>query len=270
MTRESEDFRHLVEDLAQQTAADLARLSFEQVAEQLLARLQKASRDRQKRDDLKQQLRRYEEERATARQETEGLTPRLDTMCQEAGCRTPEELPEIEQSSAAVARIRENLQSLDDQLAALDAGAAIDCFVSEAEIVNADELPGEVQRLSEEIQGLESQRDEILGTIAVEEQALAAMDSGDETTEAAEEAQTSWPVSRGTHCNTSAYGWRRPCSATASSATARKMKAPCCKGPARCSAGLRGGHSRVWSPISTIRTKVRSKASARKREKRWS
>ena len=122
MTRESEDFRHLVEDLAQQTAADLAGLSFEQVAEQLLARLQKASRDRQKRDDLKQQARRYEEERATARQETEGLTARLDTMCQEAGCRTPEELPEIEQSSAAVARIRENLQSLDDQLAALRGG----------------------------------------------------------------------------------------------------------------------------------------------------
>ena len=104
-------------------------------------------------------------------------------------CRTPEELPEIEQSSAAVARLREDLQSLDDQLAALTEGAAIGCSVGEAEIVNADELPGEVQRLSEEIQGLESQRDDLLGTIAVEEQALAAMDSGDETTEAAEEAQ---------------------------------------------------------------------------------
>ena len=49
---------------------DLAGLSFEQVAEQLLVRLQKAGRDRQKRDDLEQQAQRYEEECAERRGET--------------------------------------------------------------------------------------------------------------------------------------------------------------------------------------------------------
>ena len=235
--RDAEEFQRRVEMLVGETAPELAGSSFEQAAEQLLVRLSKAKSDRQKRADLKKQEQRYQAEYEKARETVESTTARLAAMCQEAGCQTPAELPEIERASATATRLQENLGTLDDQLAELSAGAGLDSFVAEVEAAGADQLPGQAKQLAEEIQSLEAERDEVLRAVISEEQTLAAMDSSAQTAEAAEEVQDVLGASRPTPRGTSACAWPPPSSAAASSDTVRRMRDRCSRKPAGSSSG---------------------------------
>ncbi|NUQ61863.1 MAG: AAA family ATPase [Pirellulales bacterium] len=187
--RDGERFCELVRDLARQVAPDLAGSPVERAVEEISLRFRKAGEERQQQRKLVEEQDRYLEQKQAARQRIELLTARLATMCQEAGCRQPEDLPQAERNSEAAGRLDENLASLDDQLSTLAAGAPLDAFVAETEGVDADELPGRIQELSDRIERLEAERDELQRRVGQEENALASMDTGAQASEAAETIQ---------------------------------------------------------------------------------
>ena len=186
---DSEGFRRQVEDLARQTAPELANRSVEQTAEDLYRQFQKASENRQRQEKLQQERSRYCRQQQDARRTIEELTARLETMCREAGCGRPEDLPQVERNSEAAKRLDENLASLDAQLVALAAASPLETFIAETDQLNADDLPGRIAELSQRIERLQAERDELQRRIGQEENALAGIDTGAQASEAAEVIQ---------------------------------------------------------------------------------
>ncbi len=156
----------------------------------MIERLQKAQSDRQKLEALDKQRKRRLAERDKAQQTIDRSTARLATMCREAGCGDHKDLPQAEQASDQRARLQENLQGLDDQLLRLGAGAAIESFIADAESVDADELPGQLDRLTGEIGELASEKTALSETIGGEKKTLEAMDTSAAAAEAAERVQS--------------------------------------------------------------------------------
>jgi len=189
IARDSEAFCSEARDLAGQVAPDLSDTAVERVVETLVRRCQKAAEDRQQQQKLLRERNRYEEIRRAAHEKREQLAARLATMCREAGCAEPEELPQIERNSEAAARLDENLASLDDQLAVLAAGASSDQFTAEAEAVDPDDLPVRINDLSQIIERLQAERDELQRRVGQEENALASIDTGAQASEAGEAIQ---------------------------------------------------------------------------------
>ncbi|MCR4411365.1 MAG: AAA family ATPase, partial [Thermoguttaceae bacterium] len=186
---DAEAFRRDVRDLVRRVAPDLAGQPEEQAAEALVARLRQAQHDSRRRDELAEQQRRCRsdvdrEEKAAARQ-----TARLAALCQEAGCRRPEDLPNAERASDEALRLRAEMATIDQQLAGLSAGAAVDAFVTEAGAVDPDALAGQIDQLDEQVRLLADRRDELQRTIGREEQALRSMDPGPQAAECAEQVQ---------------------------------------------------------------------------------
>lgn len=179
----------MTQGIAERACPDLASRPAELAAEQMALRFRKAVADRQKRDEIQQKARRYQADHEKARRAAEELTARLATMCREAGCSDPEELPDAERASENALRLRERLQGADDQLASFSAGAELEAFVALAESESPDRLPGRIAELDEEIHRLETARDEFQRTIGSEATLLASMDGNADAAEAAEEVQ---------------------------------------------------------------------------------
>ncbi len=179
-----------VRDLARQVDPELESLLAERAAEEMIERLQKAQSDGQKLETLGEQRKRRLKDRDDAQRTIDRSTAHLDTMCQEAGCDDPEDLPQAERVSDKRARLQENLQGLDDQLLRLGAGAAIESSIADAESVDADELPGQLDRLTGEIGERQSEKTALSETIGGEKKVLEAMDTSAAAAEAAEQVQS--------------------------------------------------------------------------------
>lgn len=189
MVQDADDFRQCVANLAEKVDPELASRPAEQAAEELINRLQKASVDRQKQQSLTEQRDSKREQLQRARQETETQSARLTTMCQEARCSSPDELPEAERASETAIRLRESLEELDDQLLALSAGTSLDALLSEATAVNADELPAQVVQLTTEIERLEEEESQLQKTVWDEQRTLGSIDASSKVAAAAQQVQ---------------------------------------------------------------------------------
>jgi uncharacterized protein YhaN len=182
-------FDRSVRTLTEKTGGDLAGRTAEQAAEDLVQRLRKATADQQKQQELQDARRRYRAEHEKAARAVEDLAARLDTMRREAGCADVEAIPEVERASETALRLRERLQASEDQLVADSAGATLDEFIAEAEAEQADEIPIVLNQLGEEVRQLESELRDLGETIGGEAKLLAAMDTGADAADAAEETQ---------------------------------------------------------------------------------
>jgi uncharacterized protein YhaN len=186
---DAQAFAGQVKELARQVDLPLADRPPEEAAEELIDRLARAKSDRQKQTALLDERARRQTELDEAGRQIEELSAKLSTMCEEAGCRAPDDLPKVEEASRTAAGLRQNLRELDDQLLALSPGAGIEALVVEVEAADADNLPAAEQSLTEEIKQLESERGELRERIGSERKELEKMDAGTEAADAAEEAQ---------------------------------------------------------------------------------
>jgi uncharacterized protein YhaN len=145
--------------------------------------------DRQKQESLQEQRARYHKEWETACREMEDLTALLETACREAGCLGRQQLPEAERASDRARELRAKLDDAKDQILALGGGASIEPFLAEAQAVNADDLPGQIDRLTDQIGRRELERDELLKLRTGEEIELKMIDSSGAAAEAAQRVQ---------------------------------------------------------------------------------
>ena len=189
MRQDAASFRAQVAALASHVDPELASLPADQAADAMIQRLQKALQEQKQVQTLRQQRERHVVDADKARQAIAQHTAALNTLCREAGCKSPEELPEAERASDAARRLDERLAGLNDQLLRLGAGAPLDAFIAEAEAVNADELPGRIDQLHQRIADLESQRKDLSETIGAEENTIRSMQTGSEAADAAETIQ---------------------------------------------------------------------------------
>lgn len=164
-------------------------LAPEQAASELNARLAKAKENKAGAKEKREQI---EEKEAILEQAGETISSRkkqLDGFCRQAGCGGYDELEAAEKRSAEYAKLREDVESLDGELLELSGGGTLEGLLGEAEGVEADKLPGEIDDIEAKINELDKEKSALGHTIGSERQTINDMDRGDEAAEAEARAQ---------------------------------------------------------------------------------
>jgi uncharacterized protein YhaN len=190
MDRDTGMFTQDVQALAGQVAADLMDGSAEDIAIKLQARLGRARAALRDRENLREQQERESAKLRETQQSLGGAQVRLQALCQEAGCRTADELPQAEERSRKRKELEQDLHKVEEQIRQCSAGATVEDMVAEAEQVDADTLDSEIQRLEECLAGLRQEISAIDQTIGSERNDLARMDGNEAAAQAAENAES--------------------------------------------------------------------------------
>ncbi|MFP4036925.1 MAG: AAA family ATPase [Desulfobacteraceae bacterium] len=188
--RDAEAYRARVSTLLSDTAPDLAGFPTDIAISELHARLNRAREAGSQLERLRKLRAEQEDKLHKADERIRETGSVLAAMCEEAGCTEFGELAEAERRSSQRRRVEADIESLEEQLHRLSAGAPIEDFASEALAVDPDEIEGEISRLAEEISALRKERTELDREIGRMRTEFEGMDGGSSAARAAEESQT--------------------------------------------------------------------------------
>jgi len=185
--RDAQAFLTAVTALLEQLALPWGERTVQQVVEDLHARLLQAREDAATRTGWQEQL---DEQQETHRRALETQTlqeQRLQEMCQQAHCATPEELPAVITRSQEARRLQRELAQCETNLQRF---GEISVLEVEAADINPDSLPAQLEQtralLEEKNTTLEELKKKLWDDLA----ALNAMDGDPQAAEAAEQAQS--------------------------------------------------------------------------------
>jgi uncharacterized protein YhaN len=187
--RDAKKFKKNVLRLVDLTTPDLAEIPIEEATAALNGRLVSARSAKTQQQSLEKQRLQQEERLQHAENRIADLRSQLLMMCQEAGCKSYEELPAAEELSALRVHIQTQLEKLEDQLRRLSAGATIDEFVRDAQTVDPDGIDVRIERLTENIDELSRERSRLDQKIGSERTELSKMNGSARAAELAEESQ---------------------------------------------------------------------------------
>ena len=187
--REAEEFVNSVTRLLSQGATDLLEMPEDQAVADLYDRLEAASTAQTKLDGWKELLQKEETNRDQARGKILRWETTIETLCQEARCASPNELPEAEERSAKRKALELELRAVDKQLVGLAGGATLDDFVAEATERDADQVKAMIDGLKDEVGRLEQEKSEVSETIGAERTELRRMDGSGQAAEAQEQVE---------------------------------------------------------------------------------
>jgi uncharacterized protein YhaN len=187
--RDAEAFNSRVASLVTNNAPELSGHPSEQAAAELHARLNRAGKAKDRHQEFEKQKQQEEEKLKAAGNSISAIKAQLATMCQEAGCKSYDDLPAAEKRSKHRQDVQADLKQLEDQLRRLSAGLTIDEFVRDALSVDSDSINPALDRLGEEIDRLVDRKSELDKTIGREENELSKMDGSARAADLAEEAQ---------------------------------------------------------------------------------
>jgi len=182
-------FAGKVHDLTGREVPDLSGIPVEQAVAEFNARLTRARKAKTQQQSLEQQGRQEQEKLRIAEDGIAKIHAQLATMCEEARCKSHEDLPAAEERSASRQQIRSQLEQLEEQLRKLSGGATLDEFIQDARSVDPDSIDPVVDRLGEEIEQLIRQKSDLDQTIGSERTELSKMDGSARAAELAEEGQ---------------------------------------------------------------------------------
>jgi uncharacterized protein YhaN len=179
-----------VSALAQTVAAELRHLTPEQAAGRLQSLLATAQQEAVRRQGLEKQIAQEQKALEKAERDSKEAKQQLEELMSRAHCADLPALGEAEEKSASARQLQVQLDGVNNTLAGFTAGISLDSFLTDAAAVNADQLPFEIAELDKEIQTLDAQRSQLEQEIGRQRERLQAMDGSDQTTFAAEEAQS--------------------------------------------------------------------------------
>ena len=187
--RDGEAFAEKVHVLAERVAEDLKALPADQIAAELMVRLNRAREVKTRKQGLETQLEVEKARLEKSKKRIEEIHSYLAGMCEQAGCRTHEELAQAEENSEHRQKIESELESSERELRKLSAGATVEAFIAEASRVDPDGIEGRVTKIDEEIKTLGEEKSELDQRIGSERGELARMDGSSQAAELAEESQ---------------------------------------------------------------------------------
>jgi hypothetical protein len=166
--RDREAFIRKVTSLIEVVARDLANRPAPEAALELHHRLKQSREARTKKETLEKQLEQERRQLNKAIRNSAELEIQLKSMCEEAGCRDIDQLPEAEHRSSRRREIQIHLETNDDQLRRLSGGATVEEFIKETLEVDPDSIAGEILTLEETIETLTIEKSELDQTIGSE------------------------------------------------------------------------------------------------------
>ena len=115
---------------------------------------------------------------------------KLDALCREAECDNPDQLVTAEGRSAERLRIQEGFTSIKQDILEAGEGSTIAELEDQAKDSDPDSLPGQIERLTNEIEDeLDPLRIELARTMGSEQTELERMDGSDQAARFADDAQ---------------------------------------------------------------------------------
>ncbi len=187
--KDAEEFEEEVRAFAERVAPDLAVLPAEEIVVKLNAALTRAREDDARMKNLRKQIQTVETEIAEAEATIEAMEKRLAELRKAAGCQRNEELEQAEERSDEHHELKQDLADIEDQLLQEGEGLTVGQLAEEAEAVDRDALPGELEQIGRRIQELEDSRLDLYETRSREQTILESMGGAAEAAEAAERAE---------------------------------------------------------------------------------
>ena len=189
ISADADGFAEAVNACLQQAAPDLTMQPVETATAMLYERLQTAQRLRERYDALTERHADLVRQLSDVTARSADLAAQLQTLCQQAGCQHPTELPAAEAAALDRSRLEAETVAAEDELRQLSGGRSIDEFLEELDSADTDRLAFILDGLDEQIQALEQQRDALLESQKEHEAALRQMTGGAAAARAAEDAQ---------------------------------------------------------------------------------
>lgn len=187
---DAEAFRARVNGLITQAAPELADLSVEQAGARLNALLMESRSTESRRQQIEQQVQQAREEIQDAGATIATMTDRLKALCADAKCNEPDELDTAQRQSDEYQQLKTALAGVERELLEAGEGATLAELEKEAEGIDADAQPGQIQELTRAIAtDLEPRQSELANSKGREEKELELMDGGDRAAQLADEAQ---------------------------------------------------------------------------------
>lgn len=182
-------FSNDVNELSKRIAPGLKGKPAVQIAAELHALLETANKKSAKREQMEAEIEIHKSAVEDAEITIKSAKGILDSLCKKASCKEPDELEEAERRSDTFKRLSEGIETLESQLLELRKGGTLEDLLSEAESVDADELPAHIKELESQLSILEGARSDIDQIIGAERSELGRMDGSDTAAEKREEAE---------------------------------------------------------------------------------
>ena len=188
--RDNQNFKKDVAHLLEQVATDLQNADIVQAVSDLQARLNGARQDQAVLKQYLEEIEILEREILQARISLNSNTARMAALLETAGCEKEEDLDEAEQRSLAYIQLQEKLSDVESSLTQIAEGLPFSELEQQAQEVDPDALPGQIQSLSHEIEGdLDPEIQKLTETIGREKSEMARMDGSARAAELADASQ---------------------------------------------------------------------------------
>lgn len=188
MDRDAEAFEASVLELVRRAGEQPDGRTVEERAQELTARYRQARADARRRDELRADIERAEDDLHVARLDATDAQARLDELMRAAGVDDEAALPEAERLSAEADRLDERLADLDEQLAQVGEGTAIDELHERYAGLTTDRARAESEDLETELSALDEELDEVRRDLGSLESGLDEQ-QGDRAADLAQQAQ---------------------------------------------------------------------------------
>jgi uncharacterized protein YhaN len=180
-------FRSAVQQLLAGAAPDLLQVPdapVEQTVSHLVDRLAQARTDQTRVAGWQEQLQQQQARLKDAQVSVTRWQQALEKLCEQAGCTAPEQLPQAEQRSRERSRAEAELQSLQQRLCELAAGADLEKWIADVEEFDSDQVQADLTALNESIDQLETHKQQVSIEIGEHRNELSHMDGSGRAAEA--------------------------------------------------------------------------------------
>lgn len=188
--RDNHNFEKDLAHLLEQVATDLQNSEIVQAVSDLHARLNGARQDQAVLKQYLEEIETLEKDILQAQISLNSNKERMASLLEMAGCEKEEELDEAEQRSHEYVQLKEKLSDLESTLAQIAEGVTFSELERQAQDVDPDVLPGQIQALSREIEDrLDPEIQQLTETIGREKNEMAKMDGSASAAELADASQ---------------------------------------------------------------------------------
>jgi uncharacterized protein YhaN len=187
--RDNQDFKSDLEHLVLQIAPDLRDAEVVQAVSDLQARLNVTRQDHAVLQKYLEEIDSLETEILQAQASLDSNRKGMAALLQAASCEREEELDKAEQRSNEYLRLKGRLSEVESALAQTAEGVPIAELETQANDVDPDALPGQIDTVSLEIDELNPEIQRLSESIGKEKTEMARMDGSDRAAELADASQ---------------------------------------------------------------------------------
>ncbi|MEX1237962.1 MAG: hypothetical protein WD994_06810, partial [Pseudomonadales bacterium] len=189
--KDAETFSGQVGTVVANIAPEIAKLLTEEAVMHLSTLLSENRTGQSRRQQIEEQLQQARQDIQDSEATKQTMTERLDALCAEAKRDSHAELDEAERRSSAYLQLKAEVDNVEKDISDSGEGAAVVELEVEAEGVDSDALPAQVEALSQKIEEeLEPRQTTLAEAKGREANELELMDGSDEAAVLADQSQS--------------------------------------------------------------------------------